>query len=186
MKTEAVGISNVHELRALPHDGRAYEMLEGEVLVVPTPSWTHWNAVELLLHLVGPYAVEHGVGEVRAGPDEVLFDDHNLVIPDLFVCSAGASSASAEPFLGVPLLVVEVVSKATARLDRGPKRECYQQFRVPSYWTVDLDDRLVEEWRPGDPRPAVRREWLSWQPDPGIPPLRLYLPAFFSEALRED
>lgn len=182
----AVGVSNVEQLRALPHDGRAYEMLEGRVLVVPMHSWSHWNAIELLTHLVAPYVAEHAVGEVRTAPAEVQFDDQNLVIPDLFVCAADASCGPAEPFRGVPLVVVEVLSRSTARIDRGPRRECYQRARIPLYWAVDLDDRLIEAWQPDDARPAVRRDWLSWQPDPGVPPLQLYLPAFFSEALRED
>ncbi len=49
------------------------------------------------------------------------------------------------------------------------------------YWIVDPDARLTERWRPGDERPTVHREFLEWQPDPTVPPLRLDVAALFAD-----
>ncbi len=43
-----------------------------------------------------------------------------------------------------PDWVCEIISPATARLDRGPKREIYDQFAVPHLWFVDPDARTLE------------------------------------------
>jgi iron complex outermembrane receptor protein len=41
-------------VRALPDDGKRYEVIDGELFVTPAPSWTHQRAVrELLLRLAG-------------------------------------------------------------------------------------------------------------------------------------
>ena len=56
----------------------------------------------------------------------------------------------------------EVLSPSTAKRDRGIKREFYQRVRVPEYWIVDLDARLIERWTPTDERPEILRGRLKW------------------------
>ena len=77
----------------------------------------------------------------------------------------------------------EVLSPSTARADRHRKRLIYQDQRVPEYWVVDLDARLVERWRPDDARAELMAERLEWQPRADLEPLRIDLPAFFDEVL---
>jgi Uma2 family endonuclease len=55
--------------------------------------------------------------------------------------------------------------------------------RVPEYWIVDPDGRLIERWSPDDHRPEILSAMISWQPDPRVPPLEIDLPRFFAEAL---
>jgi hypothetical protein len=45
-------------------------------------------------------------------------------------------------------LVVEVLSPSTAQVDRARKRALYARVRFPEYWIVDVDERVVERWRP--------------------------------------
>ena len=82
------------------------------------------------------------------------------------------------------MLAVEVLSPSTARRDRREKRRLYQRF-ADEYWIVDLDARLVERWRPGDVRPEVLDETLSWQPAGAVEPLVVDLAAYFREAWGE-
>ena len=39
-----------------------------------------------------------------------------------------------------PLLVVEVLSPSTRRFDVTLKRQLYAEFRIPSYWLVDIEE----------------------------------------------
>ncbi len=80
-------------------------------------------------------------------------------------------------------LVAEVLSQSTARADRTVKRPTYQSERIPEYWIVDADARLVECWRPEDERPAVLHVMLTWRPKEDVPPLEINLPEFFAAAL---
>ena len=79
-----------------------------------------------------------------------------------------------------------MLSPSTARADRIVKRRRFQRAKVPEYWIVDLDARLVERWRPGDRRPEVLEERLEWRPESSLAPLVLDLPAFFREVHAED
>ncbi len=56
---------------------------------------------------------------------------------------------------GIPILIAEVLSPATARFDRITKRPRYQRSGVPVYWVVDLDARLIEVWASADEKPAI-------------------------------
>lgn len=82
------------------------------------------------------------------------------------VAFPAGSPPSDWPEVGIPRLIVELLSHSTARHDRITKRAVYQECGVPEYWIVDLDARLVERWRPGDERPEILDRALDWRPDP--------------------
>ncbi len=83
------------------------------------------------------------------------------------------------------LLAIEVLSPSTARADRQVKRRRYQRHGIPEYWIVDLDSRLVERWRPGDERPEILHDALTWQVSDSAARFELDLAAFFGEVLAE-
>ncbi|HEX9704591.1 MAG TPA: hypothetical protein VGA20_05045 [Gemmatimonadales bacterium] len=58
--------------------------------------------------------------------------------------------------------------------------------RVPEYWIVDLDARLVERWRPSDERPEVITDRLAWRPSSDLAVFELDLADFFSSALVDE
>jgi Uma2 family endonuclease len=122
----------VERALALPDDGNRYEVLDGELFVVPAR----------------PEGKPKGWTDVKS-----------------------------------LLLAIEVLSPSTARADRHRKRLIYQDQRVPEYWVVDLDARLVERWRPDDARAELMAERLEWQPRADLEPMRIDLPAFFDEVL---
>lgn len=163
--------------RALPEDGKRHEVLDGALVVSPSPSRMHQRAVRLLLLRLDAYCARHGLGEALPAPADIELSPLDLVQPDVLVVpNTGPSWDQARS----PLLVVEVLSPSTARADRHAKRAAYQRHRVPEYWIVDLDAQLVERWRPGDERPEVLHDTLAWQPRDGLEPLELRLPGFFA------
>jgi Uma2 family endonuclease len=171
-------------VRALPADGRRYEIVAGELFVTPAPGVTHQLAVGRLLRLLSDYTERTGVGFVLMSPADIEPEPGALVQPDVFVgpMTEGRRPRGWTDFRRL-LLAVEVLSPSTARADRTVKRKLYQRSGVPEYWIVDLDARLVERWRPGDDRPEVLADSLQWQPDAAIDPCRVDLPAFFSRVL---
>ena len=100
--------------------------------------------------------------------------------PDLFVVpDEGTGEPRSWTDVRNLLLVVEGISPATARNDRGKKRVVYQKAGIPQYWILDPDSRLVERWQPDDERPEVITDILEWYPRPEIPPLLITLPYIF-------
>lgn len=174
------------EVLALPEDGNRYELIDGELLVSPTPRGRHQLAVMELSELVRPYVRGHRLGAAMALPGDLDLRSGQVVQPDLFV---GALIEGREPVeweeFGVPILVVEVLSPSTAKDDRVRKRHLYQRVGVPVYWIVDLDARVVEEWTPDAARPHVIDDKLVWQPDPAVPALEIGLAEYFARVWGE-
>src|SRR6185295_6312427 len=137
------------QVLALPDDGNRYELVDGELLVSPSPRGRHQRGVMELLDLVRPYVKSHRLGYTIASPADLDLRSGQLVQPDLFV---GAMVGNREPVewedYGIPILVAEILSPSTARYDRLTKRRRFQRSGVPVYWIVDLDARLVEVWHP--------------------------------------
>ena len=171
-------------VRALPDDGKRYEVVDGELLVTPSPAWRHQRAIGGLYRTLDTYVREHALGEVIFAPADIEFDERNLVEPDLFVVPL-VEGAKPHDWGEVRrlLLAVEVLSPSTARHDRFTKRRLYQGRGVPEYWIVDLDARLIERWKPDQERPDILADTLAWQPTPGQPPLELDLATYFSDVL---
>jgi Uma2 family endonuclease len=167
---------------ALPDDGTRYEVLDGELVVMPAPSWRHQTVVELLQPRLRAYVREHRLGWAKHSPADIVFSPKRLVQPDLFVVpwrEGGTPQAWSE--VTSLLLAVEALSPSTARIDRHRKRLIYQSERVPEYWIIDTAARLVERWRPDDTRPEVLNDELVWTPNAAIAPFILPLQAFFDE-----
>ena len=171
-------------VRALPDDGLRYELVDGELLVTPSPGWTHQTAVAALFRRLDGYVGSNALGWVRFAPADLSLGEDEVLQPDLFVIPAALNPRSWQEVRAL-LLVIEVLSPGTARYDRLIKRRRYQRAPVPEYWIVDLDARLVERWKPDDTRPEILTETLEWTPAPGLKPLEIELPVFFAEVWGE-
>ncbi|MBK9410344.1 MAG: Uma2 family endonuclease [Gemmatimonadetes bacterium] len=176
----------VDELRALPDDGNRYEVVDGELLVTPAPSWLHQDAVGELFLLLAPYARRNDLHCIIA-PAEVRFSPNRVVQPDVFVVPfiGGRKPARLDDVHRL-ILAVEVLSPSSARADRHSKRHLYQSQSVPEYWIVDPANRFVERWRPGDDAPEVLLDSLTWTPREGGEPLVIDLAAYFRRVHGED
>ena len=165
---------------ALPDDGRRYELVDGELLVSPSPRRVHQIALAELFRRLDPYVRAHRLGTVLWSPADLDLHSGQLVQPDLFVGGLHDSRMPLEwEEFGIPILAVEVLSPSTARYDRITKRQLYQRVGVGTYWIVDLDARLVEVWTPGAERPTIVDRELTWQPEGALEPLIIDLGEFF-------
>lgn len=171
------------EVRALPADGRRYEVIAGELLVTPAPRFNHQEAVVLLVGALGDYLRRTKAGHAGISPADLTPETGALVQPDAFVVGL-VDGRRPRDWTDIErlLLAIEVLSPSTARADRTVKRRLYQRAGV-EYWIVDLEARLLERWRPGDDRPEILTEHIEWLPEPGIVPLTIDLEAFFARVL---
>ncbi|MBX3132593.1 MAG: Uma2 family endonuclease [Gemmatimonadaceae bacterium] len=172
--------------RALPDDGKRCEVLDGELWQTPSPSSRHNAVAEELYDALRPWARESRLARVRYAPADIEFSPRRVLQPDLYAIPWADQPPRDWSESRDLLLAVEVLSPATARVDRHTKRLIYQQQGVPEYWIVDVEARLVERWRPTDDRPEVIAETLAWTPVAGSPSLRIDLPALFRAALGDD
>lgn len=76
-------------------------------------------------------------------PVDVRIDDATVLQPDVLVV---ARAHVGERFLGLPLLVVEVLSPSTRDIDLALKKARYERAGCRSYWVVDPDDPRLTAW----------------------------------------
>src|SRR3989442_719227 len=56
------------DVRTLPDDGRRYEVVAGELLVTPAPSFAHQEAVRLLIRALGDHVEHTGIRPASTSP----------------------------------------------------------------------------------------------------------------------
>jgi Uma2 family endonuclease len=129
----AAGEWTVDMLAELPDDGRRYELLDGVLLVSPSPVPNHQLTVTNLLRLLdAALPPDH---RALVAPLDWQPDDRTSLVPDLLV----VSRADYRPRKSLEALtvVVEVASPSTARIDRTAKRDRYAQGGIAQYCIVD-------------------------------------------------
>jgi Uma2 family endonuclease len=135
------------DYEALPADGRHYELHNGELIVTAAPGTPHQRLVGRLFRLLQQHVEENQLGEVFVSPIDCILSDTTVVEPDLvYVESARSSLVSQRGIEGPPTLVVEILSRSTAQIDRGAKLQLYARHGISNYWIVDPDDRRIEAY----------------------------------------
>jgi Uma2 family endonuclease len=147
MATDAITQYTYADLAGFPDDNLRREIIDGELIVTPSPVPRHQDAVVVLSAELYQYVRVHG-GKVYAAPLDVFFSDRNVVEPDvLFISAEHLDRIGSKYIKDAPDIVVEVSSPSTRRLELVRKRELYERFGVPEYWYVDLDaDRIEIHW----------------------------------------
>ena len=133
------------ELCAWPDDGKRYELYDGEAIVVPAPNWTHQRIISALNELLREYERRTG-GGVVAAPFDIVLSQYDVLQPDVVYFTA-EKRARIQPTEGaylVPDLAVEVLSRSTARRDRGRKMELLAHYGLPEYWLIEPFERTLE------------------------------------------
>jgi len=164
-----------------------YELVDGELLVTPSPIPLHQRAVASLLLALHPYVEAERLGEALTSPADIGLEPESIVQPDVFVVPTGGEPGPRSwADVRALLLAIEVLSPSSARHDRIRKRHFFRRVGVPEYWIVDAEVRVVERSRAEDDRVELLDERLVWHPTGASGPFTLDLPAFFARVHRED
>ena len=123
---------------AAPADNR-YELLDGELIMVPAPNIKHESVRSLLGRELINFIVEHKLGNLFYAPCDVMLSDTDVVQPDLLFVSREREHllSDGQKVQGAPDLAVEILSPSTAKQDRSEKRALYGKHGVTEYWLVD-------------------------------------------------
>ena len=125
-------------------DDERWELLNGELLMAPSPNMSHQRVVMDLGTLLNTFMHESGVGVVYSAPADVVLSDTNVVQPDLlFVSREREQIITHANIQGAPDLAVEIRSPSTGERDRTVKRKLYAEHGVKEYWLVDPDAMTV-------------------------------------------
>jgi Uma2 family endonuclease len=130
---------------SLPDDGKRYQVIEGEIYMVPAPAPYHQDIVGKLFVLLRTFVEERGLGRVYFAPCDVVLSEGDIVQPDIFIISKEREHIITERNIqGPPDLVIEILSPLTAKLDKMLKKKIYERFGVEEYWLVDPEGEEIE------------------------------------------
>ena len=92
--------------------------------------------------------IEHaGTGRVFHAPMDVELNEVSIVQPDIIVVAGSRREIIAPSrIIGVPDLLVEILSPANPTQDTKLKLNLYEQVGVPEYWIVFPDARVVRRY----------------------------------------
>src|SRR5262249_3109569 len=114
------------DLLEIPDDRFRYEIIDGDLVVTPSPLSVHQLVSRNLFRILDTYVHAKDRGDVIYAPLDVIFDDLNVLEPDiLFVSTERSAIISPRGISAPPDLAVEVLSKGTRRRDLVVKREVY-------------------------------------------------------------
>lgn len=144
------------EWEALPDDGQRHEVIDGMLLVSPSPSLAHQRVLGALyraLHRNCPPELEVFMAPLDVDLTE---SENRLTItePDLLVLRREHTGGTRLPAGVVPVLAVEVLSPSTPSVDQLVKREQLRRAGCPSYWLVDPD--VLRSWPDAAPGGSFR------------------------------
>ncbi|MBI4564934.1 MAG: Uma2 family endonuclease [Planctomycetes bacterium] len=127
----------------LPDEVRA-ELIEGEILMSPSPTPRHQVLVYRLHHLLEDYLKPRGSGQIYGAPLDVVLPSGDVVQPDIIFISTSRRSIVRDRIRGVPDLLIEVLSPEGIARDRILKRALYARNGVREYWIADDEAKGVE------------------------------------------
>ncbi len=125
-----------------------YEYIDGEVYLLASPGFTHQSIhsnlyEKLILWFSGKTC------RVLSAPFDVTLNSEetnskNVLQPDLLVaCDHHETTNSNDRYMGIPSLVIEILSPESRSKDMVKKLNVYMEGGVNEYWVIDPKNRQV-------------------------------------------
>jgi len=130
---------------AIGETEQRYELINGVVLMSPSPKPRHAKAVQELLMQLGLFVRGGGVADTFIETDLLI---HSLAVfrPDLCVYARPPVFPIPDRLSTAPDLVVEVLSPGSEAMDYITKKDEYERMGVKEYWVIDPADGRVRAW----------------------------------------
>jgi prevent-host-death family protein len=120
---------------------RRYEYIDGEVYLLAAPKTTHQKVLGELHNLFYNWFKGKKCVPILAPFDITLkksLDKINVVEPDLAViCDLEENLNEKDYYMGVPILVIEILSELTHSKDVVKKFDLYMSTGIKEYWIVN-------------------------------------------------
>lgn len=121
------------DLESIADDSRRYELVDGVLLMSPSPRPLHQRVVARVLAAVSRHCPRDC--ETLPAPVDVVLADDTVLIPDVVV--GRRRDYTERALVGVPVLAVEVISPSSRLVDTELKRARLAMAGCPHYWLVD-------------------------------------------------
>lgn len=126
----------IEDVLTLPDDAPRVELRDGEINVVPSPSFGH----QKIGHRLWAWFDEHAPREYEAAAAVgVVINQRNTLEPDIVLLRQPVANEHHYFEPDQVVIAVEVVSPGTKRRDRLEKPASYAAAGIPHYWRIEQD-----------------------------------------------
>lgn len=130
-----------------PANNGNYELINGNLVFMPSPTPEHQDVVTELATLLRVFAKSNDLGKVFTAPLDTTFDETNTLQPDiLFIKKERANIIGAKKIEGAPDFVIEVLSEGNAPKEMAFKKYIYETFMVSEYWVLNLKNKTIAQY----------------------------------------
>lgn len=127
-------------LKLTANSEQRYELLDGEIYLLSSPRVNHQMIVGKLHGALYNQLTSHSCDPFVA-PFDITFqvdDKTNVLQPDLgIICDLKKYTDEDDRYIGIPALVIEVLSPSSLSRDKVRKLNAYMLSGIGEYWIVD-------------------------------------------------
>jgi Uma2 family endonuclease len=101
--------------------------------------------VRNVCRVIDKFINENKYGEILFSPIDVFLDEYNVPQPDLvYLSNEKVKFITNDGIMGVPDLIIEIISPSSILKDRITKKNVYERFGVEEYWLIDANNQEIE------------------------------------------
>lgn len=135
---EHIGDWTVDDYLSLPESATKVELSEGHLVVSPSPSRTHQQAMYRLMRII-----EDLTGRAVHPDVDTVLSPLTVRRPDIAVTGTDALDREGPLSADEVLIAIEIVSLTSRTTDRIVKPAEYAAAGIGGYWRVELDPLLL-------------------------------------------
>lgn len=127
-------------------EGAPYQLIGGELIMVPAPIPYHQEVSKRLEYLLYEHVeLKQKLGKVYDAPIDIYFEDEETYQPDIiFISNERLQIIKEDKIEGAPDMVIEILSPSTAYYDLVHKKDVYARHGVKEYWIVDPMKKKID------------------------------------------
>jgi Uma2 family endonuclease len=144
-RNEPLKLSVEEFLKLTDASENRYELIDGKVFLLASPSYVHQRIVGELFNRILQWSQGRKCKPVAAPFDVTLTTDDtkNIVQPDIVLVCDQEKIDGQGRYNGIPTLVIEVLSESTRRKDLVIKLDLYMRSGVKEYWIANPLNREI-------------------------------------------
>jgi Uma2 family endonuclease len=141
-------IWTLEEFLQLEETNTPCELINGELIMSPTPTFLHQTILGRL-YVLFFHAAESTGGTACFSPFDLCIDERNVFQPDLMYLSPEKKSfITPRSIKGPPDIAVEILSPSNRHNDTGRKKKGYLRLGVSEYWIIDPPHKNISIFTP--------------------------------------
>ncbi len=133
--------------RLTPPDSSIYELHNGQIITMPTPTPKHQIFSTNLVTEINIFIRSKKLGRVIAAPMDTVFTPNDVLQPDiLFLSNENLHLIGDKKIEGAPDLVIEILSPSNHAKEMAYKKMIYEISGVREYWLVNLENQTITQY----------------------------------------